>query len=133
MYIWLLTLSHMIQNFGCRRSEKRVMYEKRNILDPDRIQWCTNSMRIVCTQIHATNVLKFPFSFYDRARCEGYDREGATVMPAIRCARCTWSLNTPLLRRLSPANLRVELDVAPCFGYNAPWSKKYNVRIVVNR
>ena len=27
---------HMIQNFGCRRSEKRVMYEKRNILDPDR-------------------------------------------------------------------------------------------------
>ena len=41
---------HMCQNFGCRRLEKRVMYENRNILDPDR----NNSAQIDEHRVYAT-------------------------------------------------------------------------------
>ena len=43
----------------------------------------------VGTQMHATNVLIIPFSFYGSAGCEGHDREEATVMPARRCVELT--------------------------------------------
>ena len=40
---------HMCQYFGCRRLEKGVMYEKKNILDPDR----NNSVEINEHRAHA--------------------------------------------------------------------------------
>ena len=122
---------HMIQNFGCGRLEKRVMYEKRNILDPDRNNSAQiDEHRVYATTYHECVAISF---FYDSAKCESYDYLKAIVIWVIRCARCTNSLTTSLLRRLSRPNFCVKLDVAPCVRYNAPWSKKYNVRIVVNR
>ena len=90
-------------------------------------------MSIVCTQLHTTNVLQFLFSLYDSAKCESYDYLKAIVIRVIRCAHCASSLTTFFLRWFSRPNFCVKLDVAPCVGHNAPYSKEYNVRIVVNR
>ena len=46
--------------------------------------------------------------------------------------RCMSCANNRFLHRLSPANLRVEVDVAFCYRHNSLRPKKYNVTVVVN-
>ena len=54
------------------------------------------------------------------------------TMKRLPFARCMWCGNNPFLHRLSPANLRVEVDVASCYRHNTLSPKKYNVTVVVN-